>query len=367
MIFCNECFVDSEIRSIIEHIGHIGDCPICGHKNAYLYNSDVDSELAGKFDNLLDVYTSEEFLPSSFPSDDKHLLSEVLFEEWDIFSNISSDNALEIVKAVSDDAVNDFPQLFTDHIGIVEKYDKDYLKVHSILRTDKWSDFVDSIKNSNRFHTNLINLDLLAKYCYTISKKLPLDKKRYYRGRISDNPKGFSPKDMGAPPPGIASDGRANAKGISRLYLTNDKETTLHEIRAAEYDFVTIGTFKPVSELKIVDLSNISNISPFLDVDCTALAINKETLSMINEEMSRTMRRGDSPLDYLPTQYICDFIMSITDSDGNSLYDGIQYKSVMNSKGYNLAIFDPSKFKCTYCRTYEIIDLKYRKKEVKKR
>lgn len=362
MIICNECFTDSEIRSIIEHTGRIGDCPVCGHKNVFIYDTDTDSELNGKFDNLLEVYTSEEFLPSGFPSDDKRLLVDVLFDEWDIFSSISYDKALEIVKSLSYDAVNDFPQLFTDYVGIVEKYDKDYLKKHSILRTDKWRDFVDSIKNSNRFHTNLINLELLADYCYIISKKLPLDKKRYYRGRISDNKKGFSQKDMGAPPPGVASDGRANAKGISRLYLTNDRETTLHEIRAAEYDYVTIGTFKPVAELNIVDLSNISNISPFMDVDCTALAINKEALSMINKEMSRTMRRGDSPLDYLPTQYICDFIMSITDSNGNALYDGIQYKSVMNSNGYNLAIFEPSMFKCTYCKTYEITELKYKMK-----
>ena len=185
----------------------------------------------------------------------------------------------------------------------------------------------------------------------------------YYRGRIANDIKGFTPKDMGAPPPISATDGRANSNGISRLYLTNNRETTLHEIRAAEYDYITIGTFKPNTPIKVVDLSNISHISPFIeDIDCTALAINKDTLQRINEDMSKTMRRGDSNLDYLPTQFISDFVMSIIDADGNALYDGIKYKSAMNTGGYNLAIFDPSKFKCTSCKTYEITRLTYSKK-----
>ncbi|MBO7196609.1 MAG: RES family NAD+ phosphorylase [Clostridia bacterium] len=78
--------------------------------------------------------------------------------------------------------------------------------------------------------------------------------------------------------------------------------------------------------------------------------------------MSRTMRKGDSPLDYLPTQYICDFIMSITDDDGQPVFDGIMYKSAMNSKGSNLAIFYPELFKCTYSRTYEVDKIIYHKK-----
>ena len=114
----------------------------------------------------------------------------------------------------------------------------------------------------------------------------------YYRGRIANDIKGFTPKDMGAPPPISATDGRANSNGISRLYLTNNRETTLHEIRAAEYDYITIGTFKPNTPIKVVDLSNISHISPFIeDIDCTALAINKDTLQRINEDMSKTKRR----------------------------------------------------------------------------
>lgn len=165
----------------------------------------------------------------------------------------------------------------------------------------------------------------------------------------------------GAPPEDKAADGRANSAGISRLYLTYDRETTLHEIRAAEYDYVTIATFKQKFPIKVVDLKKIGEISPFTpEVDCTALAINREHLAKINQEMGKTMRRGDSPLDYLPTQYICDFVKSIVDEDGNPVYDGIEYQSAMRESGANLAIFYPEKFKCTYRQTYEVAELIYK-------
>ena len=111
-----------------------------------------------------------------------------------------------------------------------------------------------------------------------------------------------------------------------------------------------------------MNLSRITKISPLSEETeyITELAINKETLSLINEEMAKTMRRGDSPLDYLPTQYICDFIMSLEDELGKKAFDGISYKSAMNDKGNNLAIFYPDLFRCTYSRTYEITHLNYK-------
>ena len=240
--------------------------------------------------------------------------------------------------------------------------DIDYLKKHSILRTEKWDDFVKSIKHKNRFHGSLINTELLGQYCMHIGKSIEVSKQRFYRGRIAHDRHGFSQSEMGAPTPETATDGRANSAGISRLYLTYDRETTLHEIRAAEFDYVSIATFKPIKKLKVVDLKRIGDISPFApDVDCTALAINREHLQKINLEMSKTMRRGDSPLDYLPTQYICDFVMSIEDENGTPIFDGIEYQSAMRSTGANLAIFYPEKFKCTYCRTYEVTKLTYHK------
>lgn len=80
---------------------------------------------------------------------------------------------------------------------------------------------------------------------------------------------------MGAPPAGKSSEGRANARGITCLYLASDLETTLHEVRAGVFDFVSIGKFLLKKDIVVVDLSAITEISPFTEgLDCLDHAIN---------------------------------------------------------------------------------------------
>lgn len=367
MIFCQKCFVDPEIIAIIEDIGGLGICPVCGAKEVYLYDTDSSDMLEGFFDNLLAVYTAESDLPDTFPRSETKSLGETLKHDWHIFANISEDTIVSIVKSLSTQFFSDYPQLFDQRIGILEKHDIEFLKQHSILHTEKWSDFVEAIKHKNRFHTNLVDTALLKDYCIAIAKDIPVGKQRFYRGRIARNEVGFKPSEMGPPPCDVVGDGRANSAGISRLYLTDNRETTFHEIRAAEFDYISIGTFKALKPLRVVDLKRIALISPFSgEVDCTVLAINSEHLRRINAEMSKTMRRGDSALDYLPTQYIADFVKSITNDAGEPVFDGIEYQSAMHSRGSNLTIFYPEKLKCTYSRTYEVTKLVYRKKVTEK-
>jgi len=166
---------------------------------------------------------------------------------------------------------------------------------------------------------------------------------------------------MGAPPIEYTTDGRANAKGIRCLYLGDSAETTIYETRAGAYDFVTVGKFKLKKDIIVVDLKRINQISPFIEeLDCLEYAINKEHLNKINNEMGRIMRRSDSALDYIPTQYITDFVKSITHNEVAE-YAGIEYKSVMHENGYNLAIFNPELFECIDTKIYKIDMIDYRK------
>lgn len=361
MIFCSECFCNPEVVAVINQSPRIGICPICGQKDVHLYDTDKDTSLCGFFDNLLSAYTPNKDLPEEFPNDELTPLGCAILRDWNIFSITDETTVLAIIKELSPVMLSEFPTLFTDLVGIEEKYNESFLKEHSILKASTWDDFVKSIKHKNRFHTNMINTELLRSYCYDLSKTVKVGEV-FYRGRIADNAAGFEAKDIREPPCEKASDGRANAKGISRLYLAYDQDTTLHEIRAAEFDYVTIGTFQAKQSLRIVDLKKISEISPFLpESDCTSLVINRDNLQKIGLEISKTMRRGDSPLDYIPTQYISDFIMSIEDEDGNPVFDGVEYQSAMATGGANLAIFYPSKVECIAVETYEVTKLTYEK------
>lgn len=112
-----------------------------------------------------------------------------------------------------------------------------YIEENCIVKTGKWSDFSNTIKNINRFHSNIINVDKLKNYLTGLEKTYKWGTK-FFRGRISNDEKGFDIDEIGAPPIEFAKSGRANSAGIAHLYLASDKETAVREIRASLYDLL---------------------------------------------------------------------------------------------------------------------------------
>lgn len=364
MIFCNECFKDVQIRSIIEgydkkDTSKKGTCPICKKKKAFLYDTDVDKSLIDIFNDLILVYTPRAQLNETYPASEIHMLADELKTQWNIFSDSIDSRAIyQIIKSVSPDLYAESPDLFDQPVGVPEKYDQVYLEEHSILCGNSWDDFVESIKHKNRFHTQMINTEKLSTYLSYLRKDYNKGVS-LYRGRLCTEDTEFKTKEMGAPPCNCAKEGRANSTGISRLYLADSAETCIHEIRAGAFDVITIGKFKLQENISVVDLKQINRFSPFNgEFDFLEYLLNKPILQKIDEEMGRAVRSSDNHLDYIPTQYLCDFIKTL-DCEQGKKYSGVEYTSTLNSLGYNLAVFYPELFKCTSVSTYTINALKY--------
>jgi len=361
MIFCTKCFNDSEIEGVIRGLSKKGKCETCGYEDSFLYDTGINTTLTDYFDSLISIYTPIDLLPENYPKSDLKLLKEELINTWDIFNGLSGAQAYDLITNICKDKYKELPQLFDGLIGIEEYQDKNYLEANSILRTNRWEDFVSDLKTKNRFHTNHINTKILEIFC-SYRRKSYKKGEIFYRGRISSETYGVN--EMGAPPSDKAAAGRANSFGISCLYLASDMETTIHEIRAGAFDCISIGKFVLQNDIIVVDLKSIDKISPFwTDLDCTQYAINKEVLRKINKEMAKPLRRNDSPLEYIPTQYISEFIKSI-EHNGIMEYSGIEYDSTVSQDGYNLAIFTPELFECVSVDTYKIEALNYRKKRI---
>lgn len=355
MICCTNCFKDRDIISRIESLNKKGDCETCGSKDMFIYNTDEENFLTDEFDALLSIYTPENFLPNDYPREKLNLLKEELYSNWNIFS-LERNMIYRLITNICREKYSYTPDIFDSPVGIPELEQENYLTENSLLKTFNWEDFVNAIKTENRFHTNYVNTEVLRMLCTYIKKSYKAGA-AFFRARISGK-EGFAITEMGAPPSGKATAGRANSAGIGCLYLASNEMTTLHEIRAGAYDYVSVGKFILKQNIDIVDLTNIDKISVFTGLDCTQHAINKEHLRKISYEIAKPLRRNDSPLDYLPTQYISDFIKSI-EHDGKKEYCGIEYKSTMCSSGYNLAIFDENLFKCESVSVYHVNDLKY--------
>lgn len=364
MRFCSKCLNDPELQPIVEGLGQTDNsCPVCKRRQVFIYDTNVNSELTNYLEELLEIYTPAILLPPEFPVEEQKLLVTELTDRWHIFdNNLTSTDVYNIVRAVCAEKYAESPNLFDAPVGIAELKDTVFLSEHSLLRMNDWDDFVNSVKTHNRFHTNHINLSILERYCSFI-RKVYQKGSIFYRGRISSE-EGILPINMGAPLSYEAIAGRANSAGISCLYLASDLDTTIHEIRAGIFDYISIGRFELMQDIVVVDLKAINHISPFIDdFDFLEHAINKDHLNKINLEIGRTLRRNDSLLDYIPTQYIADFIKSIS-YDGKPEYSGIEYNSTINPSGQNIAIFYPELFTCTNVEIYHIKELKYQKEKL---
>ncbi|TCL59712.1 RES domain-containing protein [Hydrogenispora ethanolica] len=351
MICCKECFKDTIIRATIEKLNQIGACELCGKENVFIYNTDTNNQLEGMFDDLLDIYTINDDLPNNYPSEDRNLLKDELCIRWNIF-NLDSDLADKAIVGICHKRYEEHPELFNAPIGILELNQEEYLQENSIMKTCEWEDFVEGLKTINRFHTDCINKEKFFSLCNLIKKSYKT-RKVFYRARICTDKTGFNTDEMGAPPSDKATAGRANSAGISCLYLADTAVTAINEIRAGIYDYVAVGKFILKQDIEVIDLTHVDQISPFWGSDKKFHAVNKKHLQKISHDIAKPMRRHDSLLDYLPTQYISDFIKSCG-------FAGIEYQSTMNKDGYNLAIFDETLYRCSTVNVYDIRRIKYK-------
>lgn len=352
---CVRCFNDDEIIDIIKNQKTKGNCDFCGSENVYLYQIDNDSTLSDMFNELLDIYTAASSLPATFPKENTDLLKNIFYNKWSIF-NLKPDCIYRLLTSICHEKYSDEPELFDYPVGILESQDKDYLTEFSLIKDYQWNDFVMAIKCANRFHTDYINKKILDLFIRCVRKPYKIGK-TFYRARVCSNDDGFPKSKMGAPPMRLATSGRVNPIGISVLYLADSIKTTLHEIRAGVYDYVTVGNFRLKRDIEIIDFANFNKISPFIANNVMGIpyvqhAINLEHLKLISQEIAKPLRRHDSALDYLPTQYISDYIKS-------QGYDGVEYISTMCKDGYNIAVFDETSFKCTKTTVYDINSLSY--------
>lgn len=362
MKFCSDCFNDSEIKSIINSIDNHDICDVLNKESDHVYDTTKHTVLTNYFDTLIELYTPASECKTEIDENDYVKLKYDLKDTWGIFdSNCSHRNVHNIVKSICEDKYNESKQIFNDNIVIEELHDINYKKEHSLLSGYSWDDFCESLKKRNRFHTSIFNTKLFSQYCWAVQKKYKTGTK-FFRARISSK-NGFDIKNMGCPPFEFSKAGRVNAEGVECLYLSNNLQTTINEIRPGVGDYITVATFELQEDILVADLKEINRISPFSELSPSFMidyALNKEILHKIHEEMSKVVRHSDSKLDYVPTQYICDFIKTL--EQDKVKFAGVEYCSTVRPDGYNVAVFDQSLFKGVDTRIIEIASLHYDQK-----
>ncbi|PEM89634.1 hypothetical protein CN627_07965 [Bacillus wiedmannii] len=355
---CVRCFMSSEIKSIIKSLNKLGNCSFCGSNNVHVYNlhNDHDKGLDDLFNDILSIFKLGTDLISDGYSPYKLISIKDEFErKWNIFNNLDGSRIHLFLNTLLEHKHSDKIQLLNNQVGIIEWMNDSYLEKNSVLKGCSWAEFVKYIKHKNRFHSNHVNYEVLKDYLERLTTIVEED--TFYRARISNNEE-LDRDKMGAPPSEYATAGRANSEGISHLYLASDRGTVISEIRPSLSDTVYIGTFPIRQDLKVVDFRLLKNLDVFRFTDPTVYAINLDIFNEMNKAISKPVRSGDSKLDYLPTQFIVDFIKSLNETESAG-YHGIVFESTLSTNGYNLMVFDPNLLNCTRVEKREIKTLNY--------
>lgn len=330
MKVCSCCFKDQEITQfIITNSKERGRCEYCSSDSDLL---DID-ELADFFASLFSIYKE---VPDGTP------LMQLVQKDWNLFSHEQA--KLE--------------QLLADILVSISSPFSTSSKIAHIDEIEEnvafWNTLKYELKSKRRFLTDAEQIidygwDTFFNVFSTFDSSVNLFRARIHYNDEQEKP--FLSNAMGCPKTAY-SEGRANPKGIPYLYLCKDIETTFYETRASYLDYISVGVFKVAKPniLKIVDFTK--HLSPFNNAtDIVEFSKGKILRDIISKDLSKPLHRFDSELEYIPTQFICEFIRYFYD------VDGIQFFSSLRKGGVNVVLFSENKIICKAVELHQISEI----------
>jgi len=332
MLVCPKCFNESAALSTrFAERGKAGTCESCKAESGTVLDA---SELSDLFEGLqtlykpvFDQYRYGKDGNQGYEADaEGDSLSEVLTEDWNVFSDVLEDDQKEaILKSV-------WPNYFGAYLSKGTDAGREV--------GSHWDSLKAELKHEWRFFRGCEEGgEFIERWLEPFTSKLcsQSDIPRWWRARIQEpNAPPFSPMEMGAPPRERATSGRANPTGISHLYVASLEETAVAEVRAEPGDCVTVARVTiEKSQPTVLDLTkDVRIIDPFASADLETAIVTRELLQIFAFELSRPIRASDSALDYVVTQFLSEYFRQ-------KGFDGIQYPSALATKGINAVFFNP--------------------------
>ena len=329
---CVNCFADGELKGFILSQQTRGLCDCCQEKEVEIV---AIEELIGFFKELFENFEVHEEGSS---------LLYLIQSNWNFFKDFERGHKIITqVLAKMNSPLNNPEALVNFSTEILDN-------------VQYWFQLKEDLKWKNRYLTDINYLtDDLGWDGFFESKTMVQSDSIFYRARLhaKAGEDRFSEKEMVCPPRELSSGGRANPMGIPYLYLSDNEETLLYEIRASYLDEVSIAAFivneEQSASLIISDFTETSTLfhPGFVNKKIKSTLLKQ----LISSDLSKPMRRYDSELDYLPTQFICEFIRIFTN------VQGIKFKSSLHEDGMNLVIFDERLMKCMSSKKVKVTDV----------
>jgi hypothetical protein len=330
---CFNCFSDDAIREYIQRNGINGDCNFCKEENTLVSPTQ-------EIEPLL-----EAALACLKKDDNGSKITDILDQDLRIFSHRKI-NKHQLTKEIIPEFNHEETYGFTNKLSI----ENDWLEYRKEITLNNRFFPSKELSESLFNHSRGSTLEsLFIAFLSTLTKKyFELD--TFWRSRISNCP--LSHTEMGKPPAELASAGRANPPGIAYLYMASNPETAINEVRPHPGSTVyvancQIGVEKTIKVLDLCQPANKASILKFEEEYIPHVIRILKMLEVFGEELSKPVLPDKSHIEYVPTQYLCEFLKrqtrTLPDGKKEPLFDGIRYKSSLNPDGFNIVLFDDSK------------------------
>ena len=343
---CAACFDDDDLRGLIESEARANCCTFCGAESAdpiaaplvevLLYINECitreydaaenklfyDSELGGY---MGEVWTTmellERYLGDALPNDDEGALIEDL----------------------------------CDGLG-----ERAWCRTKDEKLTYSWEAFCELIKHRRRYfflrepgYQELFSpfalLEELESWCkrFELIETLPANR-LLYRARLQKPGEKLETAAALGPPPQdkaiIAN--RMSPPGIVMFYASDEAETALREVAkdpARDVGVYTIGTFRTLRQVRILDLTDIPGIPSIFEPVPDSLEYDPRPplifLNYFAAELSMPIARDSSVhVEYIPAQVVTEYFRTEFAHDGGPLA-GIRYQSARHAGGGSLVLF----------------------------
>lgn len=322
---CFECTVDTVLKEeILSMANVVNKCDFCGRRDIYGLNEATIEDVKPYFEAYVAYNFSQENWDGRYGSRNyaSTILEENLFFNWTSIKH--NDRFSTLIDTIAEQ----------DHDTLILN---DHWASPWSLRDEENHELLLKVTKEDDFKKKLIATSDLIKNAEFMIKNKTIQL-HGYRARIGCNKiKGqfgrdintpYKGKDIGVAPKGVIGSGRANRAFCGFLYLAEDINTSVLEVRAQQGDFVSLGKFKSRTEIKIFDLTdpNIWNYKgSYTDVKKLSL------ISAINTLFSKPVGNGSNEI-YLDTQLIVEEII-------RKNYDGICFRSSFTGRN-NFTLFN---------------------------
>ena len=371
---CADCFKDYAIRDFIRSKAIHSICTYCGRQDTKA----ISACMGIVIDFLLDgfcydwvpntpehVWEAENFGWHGGPGWDseteskylvRSLLPDIYERKGEILENIlSSMNALWRPRMQYDPEPEDFFSFRWDEFAKAVKYQTRY--VYYRVNTG-WQKDVERRQKDSRFRMRTHDTieEVLDNISAVNNVRFISSETQIWRARIHDLAEyPNNAKELGAPPFSEALlSTRMSAAGIPVFYCALDRETALAETRKTERSsgiskVLTIGLWKPLKTLRVLDLAEIPPKPSVFDAKRRHLREVVSFLAAFSEDISHPIQKdGHEHIEYVPTQVFTEYIRYVYKDHEGAALDGILYRSAVNECGINCVLFLENEECCEY-------------------